>query len=172
MRYCLSLVMLWCCCARWVEGAERKPAPSNRLSQVAPDGFPLFFPQERPAGPAAQPARSSATEELPLPSVPNAAPPVRGAPHLEHVTRPIPSAPVRYMTHRQFAATFHPLPGNYEVTLLHPRTHRPVTVRFTLPPGRIKEVDADPGEIRFDYGHWELEIHFKRDGRVTLDIDD
>jgi hypothetical protein len=76
------------------------------------------------------------------------------------------------MTHREFAATFRPAPGNYEVMLLHPCTHRPVKVCFTLPPGRIKEVDADPREIRFDYGSWELEVHFKRDGRVALDIDD
>jgi hypothetical protein len=79
---------------------------------------------------------------------------------------------VRYLTHREFAAAFRPLPGNYEVMLLHPYTRRPVKVCFTLPPGRIKEVDADPSEIRFDYGDWELEVHFKRDGRVTLDIDD
>jgi hypothetical protein len=47
-----------------------------------------------------------------------------------------------------------------------------VKVCFALPPGCIKEVDADRNELRFDYGKWELEVHFKRDGRVTLDIDD
>jgi hypothetical protein len=153
----------------WTDAAERGPSPSARVAQVAPDGFPLQFPQELPrAQPASQPAPTRAAEELPIPP----AAPQRAAPVPESMRRPLAVLPVRYMTHREFAATFRPVPGNYEVTLLHPYTHRPVMVRFTLPPGRIKEVDADRSEIRFDYGHWELEVHFKRDGRVTLDIDD
>ena len=162
--FCLTLIAI-CVSA---DAAERRPTLLTRLSQIAPDGFPLRFPERSApaAAPAPAPAPLPQPEELPAPGprlIPATPIPVPS---------PVPVVPVRYMTHREFAATFHPVPGNYEVMMIHPYTHRPVKVCFSLPPGHIKEVDADRSELRFDYGKWELEVHFKRDGRVVLDIDD
>jgi hypothetical protein len=166
MRACISIIVILGSALPLfaAEAAKPKSPAATRVAQIAPDGFPLQFPQLPEAGPVLPAPQPPVAEELPVPGSP--------APLVIPAPKGIPVLPPRYMTHREFAATFRPYPGNYEVTLIHPYTRRPVLVRFSLPPGRIKEVDADPSELRFDYGSWELEVHFKRDGRVTLDIDD
>lgn len=75
-------------------------------------------------------------------------------------------------THREFAGSFLPRPGTYEVTLLHPATGEPCVVCFTLPNAGRCKVKVDDDEIEFDYDGCEVEIHFKRDGRVVVDYDD
>lgn len=161
MRFFL-LATFVICVTNSANAADRRPTLLTRLSQIAPDGFPLRFPE--PSRLAPTPLRQP--EELPSP--------LQLSPSPAYVPAPttVPVVPARYMTHREFAATFRPAPGNYEVMMIHPYTHCPVKVCFSLPPGCIKEVDADRNELRFDYGKWELEVHFKRDGRVVLDIDD
>ena len=172
MRGCISIVVTLCCAVAASAAEPAKPQTTwlTRLVQLAPDGFPLRFPGEPVAAPAVPTPAPAAVEELPLPESPPAL--KFPAPSVAPPPERVPVVPVRYMTHREFAAMFRPAPGNYEVMMVHPYTHRPVKVCFTLPPGRIKEVDADRNELRFDYGNWELEVHFKRDGRVALDIDD
>lgn len=59
--------------------------------------------------------------------------------------------PLRPMTVQEFAATFKPLPGNYEVLLIHPKTCCPVKVCFTLPPGCLRKVRVTKHKIVFDY---------------------
>ncbi|SRR5579875_144957 len=59
--------------------------------------------------------------------------------------------PLRPMTVNEFASTFKPLPGRYEVLLVHPKTGCPVKVCFTLPPGCIRGVRAAGHKIVFDY---------------------
>lgn len=169
-------MMVACCLTAYSAAAERaqsKTAPKTALPlwlvQLAPDGFPLRFPQIPLTTPALRPAAAPATEELPLPAGPSILAPIPAVPP---PSVSLPAVPVRYPTHREFAASFHPAPGNYEVMMLHPYTHCPVKVCFSLPPGCIRKVAADRNELRFNYGKWELEVHFKRDGRVTLDIDD
>lgn len=165
----IAVALGWAIPSSAAEPSKPRTPFLTRLAQIAPDGFPLQFPQPRETGPALPAPQPPVTEELPLPAGP--APLVRPSRPVSPSVG-IPAVPVRYMTHREFAATFRPYPGNYEVMMIHPYTRRPVMVRFSLPPGRIKEVDADHNELRFDYGSWELEVHFKRDGRVALDIDD
>ena len=75
---------------------------------------------------------------------------------------------VRPPTHAEFARHFQPLPGRYEVVLLHPDTHRPVQVCFTLPPGCPKKVRVERRELEFDYGRYEVEIRFDRRGGVRV----
>jgi hypothetical protein len=82
-----------------------------------------------------------------------------------------PVALVRALTVDEFLAGFQPLPGSYEVILIHPRTQCPVKVCFNLPPGCPKKVRYRCHELEFDYGRREVEIHFKRDGRVSVDYD-
>ena len=161
-----TLLVLILASTPWASAAEKpgRAVPTVRLAQVAPDGFPLAFPEPS----LAIPPVATTTEELPVPTSPG---PVLPSPPVTVLPTPR-SVPVHYLTHREFAASFRPVPGNYEVMMVHPYTRRPVKVCFSLPPGPIRCVDADRNELRFDYGSWELEVHFKRDGRVALDIDD
>jgi hypothetical protein len=70
-------------------------------------------------------------------------------------------APVRPVTIGEFAATFRPAPGNYEVVFVHPVTCCPVKVCFTLPCGCPK-VKISKRMIVFDYGrHHVVRIRFK-----------
>jgi hypothetical protein len=77
----------------------------------------------------------------------------------------------RYPTLAEFAGSFRPLPGTYEVTLIHPRTCCPVTICFTLPHGCPK-VKVNRDELRFDYGRYEVDIEFKKKGRVKIEYQD
>jgi hypothetical protein len=58
-----------------------------------------------------------------------------------------------------FARSFVPMPGNYEVVLLHPTKCCPVKVCFTLPPGCPK-VHVTKRQIDFDYGKHSVRIRF------------
>ena len=80
--------------------------------------------------------------------------------------------PVAVLSHQEFARTFRPQAGNYEVVLLHPYTGRPCRVCFSLPHGYPKEMRIERNEIEYDYGDVEVEIQFKRDGRVKVEYDD
>lgn len=83
---------------------------------------------------------------------------------------PLPGQP-HYPTLAEFAASFRPLPGNYQVTLIHPRTCCPVTLCFTLPQG-CPRVKVNRDELRFDYGKYEVDIEFKKNGRVKIEYQD
>jgi hypothetical protein len=68
----------------------------------------------------------------------------------------------------EFAKTFKPAPGKYEVVIQHPVTCEPVTVCFMLPEGSPKKVRVHPRQIDFDYGKTDVTIRFIRDGRVRV----
>ena len=93
--------------------------------------------------------------------------PVVVQPDAPAVVLPAPT-PVRPPTHAEFARHFQPLPGRYEVVLLHPDTRCPVQVCFTLPPGCPKKVRVERRELEFDYGRYEVEIRFDRRGGVRV----
>jgi hypothetical protein len=147
-----------------------------------------------PSPPAASPRPSVRViqpgyEELPSPAAPApattapASPAVRVAPvpYESHSPTLLPSAPLPIdgapqpayiMTHVEFARGFRPVAGNYEVVLLHPCTGRPVKVCFSLPHGCPEEIHVERDEIEFEYDDVEVEIEFKRDGRVRVNYDD
>ena len=82
---------------------------------------------------------------------------------------PVPLPPARPLTHREFAETFKPAPGTYDVVLLHPVTNAPVKVTFTLPEGTARNVRTFPRQINFDYGsRRDVTIRFLADGRVRV----
>jgi hypothetical protein len=83
------------------------------------------------------------------------------------VPLPPPPAVVRVPTLEEFAATFRPAPGTYEVTILHSRTCRPVTVCFTLPPGCPK-VCVHKHQIDFEYPHDDVRIRCQIGGKVKV----
>ena len=68
----------------------------------------------------------------------------------------------------EFAKTFKPQPGKYEVVIQHPVTCDPVKVCFTLPEGCPKKVHVRPREIDFDYGRTDVSIRFIRNGSVRV----
>jgi len=84
-------------------------------------------------------------------------------------TTPPPTA-VRPLTLEEFAATFKPEAGTYEVLFVHPVSKKPVTVTFTLPPGCTR-VRCDKREIEFDYGNKEIRLRFRLFGKVAVITD-
>jgi hypothetical protein len=78
----------------------------------------------------------------------------------------------RPLTHREFARTFKPVQGTYDVVLLHPDTCCPVRVCFTLPYGCPKRVRVERHELEFDYGRTEVELRFRRNGTVQVEYRD
>ncbi len=104
----------------------------------------------------------------PPPVVVVPAAPVVPAPVVPPAPLPPPPAPVRPPTIGEFAASFQPAPGTYQVTLLHPLTGCPVPVCFTLPPGCPCKVRVQRRELEFDYGRREVEIRFERHGGVRV----
>jgi hypothetical protein len=142
--------------------------PASRARPVVAggaEGFSLQFPSY-----VAQPVQEELPAPLPSPSPfgPTLAPPVQTLPPPGHTTL----LPAYVPTHREFAASFRPEPGNYQVTLMHPYTHCPVKVCFSLPPACLKKMHVDRNELEFDYGKVEVELNFKRSGRVEVEYND
>jgi hypothetical protein len=76
---------------------------------------------------------------------------------------------LRAPTLEEFAASFHPAPGSYEVVVLHPVTCRPVKVCFTLPPDCVCKVKVHRKLLVFEYGHSDrVAVRFHHDGSVTV----
>ena len=92
---------------------------------------------------------------------PVAPPPVPMAPV------PPPPAVVRAPTLEEFAATFRPAPGTYEVTILHSRTCCPVTICFTLPPG-CPQVCVHKHQLDFEYPCGDVRIRCQIGGKVKV----
>lgn len=96
-----------------------------------------------------------------LPAVPDLPPPA--------VVPPTAVVPVRPLTVNEFVASFQPLPGKYEVLLIHPKTCAPVKVCFTLPPGCVRKVRANGHKIVFDYKcQHDVVIRFLHGGGVWV----
>lgn len=138
-----------------------------RQPQVVPAGPAI----RQPVGPPIVAPDGKPVEVLPPPKPAAGADgivePAAGAPIVE-----VPMPPPRPPTHAEFASAFRPAAGQYEVVLMHPNSRAPVKVCFTLPPGCPKKVRVERDELEFDYGKYEVEIRFKRDGRVSVEYND
>jgi hypothetical protein len=111
---------------------------------------------------------------LPAPPPMIAAPPVAGPPPMivapPAVGLPPLPAGVPAPTVADFAATFKPVPGTYDVVLQHPFTQQPVKVSFTLPrTNGYYRVRVRPRFIEFDAPDHVVEIRFLRNGRVEVE---
>lgn len=110
------------------------------------------FEPQVPPSPGPLPPTPQAVPDLPPPAI---APPA--------------VLPVRPLTVGEFAASFKPLPGRYEVLLIHPKTGCPVKVCFTLPPGCIRRVRANGHKIEFVCkGQRDVVIRFLHGGKVWV----
>jgi hypothetical protein len=67
----------------------------------------------------------------------------------------------------EFARCFRPTPGRHEAWVIHPYTHQPVEVCFTLPPGRVR-VEAHRNRLEFDCGRHDVDVRFLRNGSVDV----
>jgi hypothetical protein len=95
-------------------------------------------------------------------------PPVPLPPPEPVTVAPPPGAVVRPMTLQEFACSFHPAPGHYEVVLLNPETCCPVKVCFTLPCG-CPTVRVHDKSLVFHYGFLDnVAIRFHHDGSVSV----
>jgi hypothetical protein len=95
-------------------------------------------------------------------------PPVTTQPRVIVQEQPPVVVVTRPPTLDEFAASFKPAAGKYEVVIQHPVTCEPVKVCFCLPEGCPKKVRVYRREIDFDYGKTEVGIRFIRDGRVRV----
>lgn len=89
-------------------------------------------------------------------------------------TAPVPPPAVapRPISLEEFASTFKPLPGTYEITFIHPRKKCPVNVTFTLPADcGCPRMRVTKHEIEFDYGKHQVEIRFRLFGKVSVITD-
>jgi hypothetical protein len=80
---------------------------------------------------------------------------------------PVPAPAPQALTLQEFARTFRPAAGTYQVTLLHPRTGQPLTTTFTLPPGTPR-VTVGLRFIEFDYGRTRVSIVFPLGGGIRV----
>jgi hypothetical protein len=77
--------------------------------------------------------------------------------------------PVRPLTVNEFVGAFKPLPGQYQVLLIHPKTGCPVKVCFTLKPGCIRKVRVNSHKIDFVYARQcDVVIRFLHSGKVWV----
>jgi len=106
---------------------------------------------------------------LPLARIIQVDPPPVALPPVETITI-VPGARlgVRPPTLEEFAASFQPAPGRYEVVLLNPETCCPVKVCFCLPCGCPK-VRVHEKSLVFHYALLDnIAIRFHHDGSVTV----
>jgi hypothetical protein len=92
---------------------------------------------------------------------------VRVGPPAERMIVAPPPVAVRAPTLEEFAASFRPAPGNYEVTILHSRSCCPVTICFTLPPGCPK-VCLQKHQLDFQYPCEDVRIRCRIGGKVKV----
>jgi hypothetical protein len=100
--------------------------------------------------------------QTPAPNVPVPPPPPSPLPPVA-----APSTPALCVS--DFVASFRPLPGKYEVTLIHPKTGCPVPVCFTLPGCSCPcHVTCTKHALRFDYGKNLVVLRFRHNGTITV----
>jgi hypothetical protein len=120
------------------------------------------------------PPRSVVVRPVPArPALPPLGPPGNPPPVPVAELHTLPPPPARVIarapTPWEFASTFRPAGGRYEVVLEHPFTHAPVKVCFTLPEGLPRKVRANRLKLEFDYGRrCCVTVRFYRNGTVVV----
>lgn len=138
----------------------------------------LYVPPARPAAtvpaelmPAPTPAPLRGPGPLePLPPPPPPPPPLLGGPTAPSTQPPLPlPLPAGTLTLEDFARSFQPRGGAFDVTLINPITGQPTPVHFALPDGPPRRVIVRRREVEFDYGprHF-VRIEFDRRGAEVV----
>jgi hypothetical protein len=113
------------------------------------------------------PPQSDPSQPQPAPQQPQPAPPQQPMPNIDN-NPPQPARADKAPTLQQFAGSFQPKGGNYDVSIVNPVTNQPTQVRFTLPEGNPRRVHVRRNEIEFDYGirHF-VRIEFDNEGAMV-----
>lgn len=99
----------------------------------------------------------------PGPAIPNGEPPLN-----PDLAPPAAVDAAKAPSLQDFARTFKPKGGNYEVAIANPITGRAETVRFSLPEGEPRNVRTNRHSIEFVYGPRQfVRIEFDRDGPMV-----
>ncbi|MCS7045775.1 MAG: hypothetical protein NZO58_05420 [Gemmataceae bacterium] len=131
------------------------PPPDLRVMPPAEENKPKFTPPP--------PAPEDGKKPTPKDRVAPTAKPTNADEVL-----PVPATSAAVLTLEQFARSFQPKAGSYEVTLLNPVTRGPTMVRFTLPEGTPRRVQVARNRLEFDYGPRSfVRIEFTTDGAVV-----
>jgi len=80
-------------------------------------------------------------------------------------------APIPIYTMDNFAREFRAGEGHHRILIVHPVTCRPVEVCFTLPCGKLEELDVNRRSIEFDFGRHDVRISFRSNGTVDVKAD-
>ena len=80
-------------------------------------------------------------------------------------------APIPVYMMDNFAREFRAGEGHHKILIVHPVTCRPVEVCFTLPCGKLRDLDVNRRSIRFDFGRHDVHIHFRNNGTVNVHAD-
>jgi len=136
----------------------RAPFVNIHVRNAAPVWMPPVWVAPAPMEVPAPPEGTRDQVPVPIPGPGKEAPPA-----------PEPSAVARPLSLDEFAQSFQPREGSYEIVLLNPVTSAPATVQFSLPAGSPRAVTVSRRELAFDYGSGQwVRIHFDRKGaRVT-----
>jgi hypothetical protein len=132
----------------------------------------VYFPPPGVYAPAPRVADSPPPQSFDPPP-PQPAPPQQPLPQQQPVpnndnTPPQPTKAVKVLTLEQFASSFQPKGGNYEVSIVNPVTNQPSQVRFTLPEGSPRRVQVLPNGIEFVYGIRRfVRIEFDNEGAMV-----
>jgi hypothetical protein len=73
----------------------------------------------------------------------------------------VPVIPAKPPSFDQFVATFVPVPGIHDVTIIHPVTRKPVNVVFRLPNEPLRKSWNTSTRITFNYGRSEVKLIFR-----------
>jgi hypothetical protein len=92
-------------------------------------------------------------EPIPLPQ------PMRMAPAPTTSTI-VPLAPP-ILTVEQFAASFVPIPGVHQSTIIHPATKKPIDVVFRLPELPLRKTYYSKNRLTFDFGRTQVVLIFR-----------
>lgn len=117
----------------------------------------------------APPQPSEAQAAPPSPTIPQqqTLPPQQAAPPQDY-SPPQPTRATQTPTLEQFAKTFQPKAGSYQVSIVSPVTNQPTPVRFTLPEGNPRQVHLRGNEIEFEYGFRRfVRIEFDNEGAMV-----
>jgi hypothetical protein len=117
-----------------------------------------------------QPAEAPPQVEPP-PGVPlEIGPPAPPVPQVGQASPTPAPTPARPMTLQEFAFSFRPSGGTYNVVVQHPFTGAPVRVTLALPPGTpaVKLKRGLRHRVQFLYGRKQVEIVFLRNGQVRV----
>lgn len=133
--------------------------PPGQMIPVPPPPFDANL------GPQPQPQPRVAPQPLP----PGPIAPNNGEPPFDpDLAPPAPAQAPKAPTLDEFAKSFKPKAGNYEIQLTNPISKQAETVKFSLP-GEPRRVRTDRTSIEFVYGVRQyVRIEFDKDGPIVI----